>query len=1632
MTDYPYEYAFSFADGPGPWASWMSPSLITGDNGAYGSYTRFQAPGQFDPNHTDGIGPIWLVAHLSVPAVGAMGAVDLRGAQIDLTVKGTDFDPNGAKLYFWICSYIPEEHITKNFYVGLQVTNWANSGNDLASQITSGWQTLTVTLDSDPAHWTYAGNDVSGQGDWAGRYAPEDLETALSSVDATIHLVMVGSDPNQAPSGFLDIENIAIHTLAPAVPSANQAPSIQIVSGIEDSDVNGTVNGAAGFDPALTVYTLLADSAQHGSVILDPVTGAFVFTPDPDFNGPTDFTGPASFQYTVSDGTNTSDPLTVDIFVAPVNDAPVLTAIGEDAAIAADTAFHYTLFRGADIDGNALSFQQVSASNGTLTLDARTGLYSFTPDPGFTGIASFQYQVSDGMLASAVKTVTLTVVDADALDPLPSFEDVVDEYLLAGDMASFVAWTVRLAQAGDANAAYHYGTWLHYGTYVARDTASAASYLSHAIGTVDDASLQLAALYESGDGVAKDYAHARALLEGIASLPAAQYELGLLDTLGFGGPQDDAAATAHFLAAAKGGDADAMLTLGRRYLSGGGATADPHDAYFWLSVSLKFGAGSTFQQFIDLITKNADTAKAQLTADEITALDQAAAAWQPGDPSPVNDAPQAAAAAETGAGLQDSVLTGTLLPGSDADGDRLRFAAGAATHGNVAIDAATGAYVFTPDALYSGTASFQYTLSDGQSLSAPKTVTLDIAAITKAVADAATLAEGAAIAHDAASGVLANDTVAAAGTPLRVTAVGGDAAKVDTAVLGLYGTLTLHADGSYDYVADHAVNLLQGETAADSFTYTATDRSGSASDATLTFTVQGVDGADFTGDGLVIGSAFADHIQGGAGDDTLLGGGGNDTLDGGAGNDTLQGGLGDDTYMVNAAGDSIVEFPGEGSDTVKTALAAFALPGNVETLIYTGSGDFAGTGNGLDNTIAGGAGNDTLDGGGGADTLLGGAGDDTYIVRSAGDVVVENEGDGVDTVKTALAAYTLPGNVENLAYGGTGDFAGTGNALDNTITGGAGDDTLRGGGGNDVLIGGGGDNTLQGGAGDDIYLVDSAGDLVIENADDGSDTVRTALAKYTLPDNVEQLIYTGGGDFKGVGNGLDNIVIGGGGNDRLAGGDGDDVLIGRAGNDLLLGGAGSNTLQGGTGDDVYEVSSAGDSVVEFAGEGSDTVKTALAAYTLPGNVERLVYSGSGDFKGTGNELDNDIIGGPGNDRLTGGGGADTLIGFGGNDLLIGGSGGGNTMQGGTGDDVYDVFSAADSIVEFAGEGSDTIKAELGAYVLPANVERLVYAGSSGFIGIGNDLNNDIIGGPGNDALTGGGGTDTLIGRGGDDVLTGGSAGFNTLQGGSGDDVYIVTSAGDSIVEFAGEGSDTVKTTLDSYVLPDNVERLVYAGGGDFKGTGNALDNDIIGGSGNDVLDGGAGRNTLIGGAGDDVLIGGSGSGGFNTLQGGTGNDLYVMISTGDSVVEFAGEGSDTLKTPLAAYTLPANVESLIYVGNGDFAGTGNDGDNAIAGGSGNDTLTGGLGNDTLTGGAGNDRFVFAKGDGFDTVTDFAAGKSGNDVIDLHGYGLKDFAALQPFLSQAGADTLIAFDAQNHITLHGVALGQLDSGDFVFG
>jgi Ca2+-binding RTX toxin-like protein len=464
------------------------------------------------------------------------------------------------------------------------------------------------------------------------------------------------------------------------------------------------------------------------------------------------------------------------------------------------------------------------------------------------------------------------------------------------------------------------------------------------------------------------------------------------------------------------------------------------------------------------------------------------------------------------------------------------------------------------------------------------------------------------------------------------------------------------------------------------------------------------------GDDDLQGRAGNDTLNGLAGNDLLLGEAGNDLLNGGAGADTMTGGAGNDTYIVDDVLDTVIEAAGAGTDLVRTTLSSYTLGANVENLSFIGAGDFSGTGNALNNVITGGS---------GADTMAGLAGNDTYVVNNAGDVVIEAANAGIDTVRTTLSSYTLGANVENLTFVGTGDFSGTGNALNNRLQGGSGTDTLAGG------------------AGNDTYVIDTATDQVVELAGAGTDTVQTRLSSYTLAANVENVTFIGTGSFSGTGNALNNAMLGGSGADTLSGGGGNDFLIanagndalnGGAGNDFLNGGAGADTMAGGAGSDIYLVDNALDSVNELAGEGTDTAQTALSSYTLGANVENLTFTSAAAHTGTGNALANTLRGNSGADRLDGGAGNDLLFGGAGSDVFVFAAAGfGNDRVQGFdadpvgGQDLLDISGLGITAATFAGAVSIT---DLGADTLVgigADSIRLLGVGDATTIAVGDFL-----------------------------------------------------------------------------------------------------------------------------------------------------------------------------------------------------------------------------------------------------------------------------------------------------------------------
>ena len=300
----------------------------------------------------------------------------------------------------------------------------------------------------------------------------------------------------------------------------------------------------------------------------------------------------------------------------------------------------------------------------------------------------------------------------------------------------------------------------------------------------------------------------------------------------------------------------------------------------------------------------------------------------------------------------------------------------------------------------------------------------------------------------------------------------------------------------------------------------------------------------------------------------------------------------------------------------------------------------------------------------------------------------------------------------------------------------------------------------------------------------------------------------------------------------MTGGSAADTLFGLDGNDTLNGGDGNDRV-------IYSGVATGNSIIVAL---ADSPANGLAnndgtgAIDILRNVENVTGSNGNDTI-SGNSGANALDGGSGNDILSGAGGNDSLLGGAGADALNGGTGndtlsggaGIDVLTGGIGDDTYiDSASAtadaaiADTFVEFAGQGADTVQTTRASFTLATHFENLRFTASSAFNGTGNAVANTLTGGigadtlsglDGNDTLRGGSGNDLLLGGAGNDVLQGeagndtlaGGVGVDSLSGSTGNDIFLFNAADaftnvDTIVSFGNAAGNDDTIHLDDLVF----------------------------------------------------------------------------------------------------------------------------------------------------------------------------------------------------------------------------------------
>lgn len=557
-------------------------------------------------------------------------------------------------------------------------------------------------------------------------------------------------------------------------------------------------------------------------------------------------------------------------------------------------------------------------------------------------------------------------------------------------------------------------------------------------------------------------------------------------------------------------------------------------------------------------------------------------------------------------------------------------------------------------------------------------------------------------------------------------------------------------------------------------------------------------------DSMTTSGATPVFMQGNAGNDSLVCGDGDDWLEGGSGSDSISGGSGDDTIIVDS----------------EDNLANISGGAGFDIIAFEGSGNF----------------NIKLNLANGFESAIGGEGNDNISVQS--------------TIR--IPQYWLQGGTYPVYIEEWTDLPVFVNSI---ISGGAGNDTITGGVGNDIIEGGSGNDVLNGDWGNDTYLFGFG---------DGKDSINDKLS--TTWNYGSQAILKGGA-FPTFYNGSHGIGV-----------EEENIWGYYTGNNSALYNQSRNS-------DVIKMTKgvlAADVVMEkpysiptapnydlFIGLRQDksfnsvtqlddylTLKNwqftrsyvlyyqkvrdqygnetnqPVYGYYQPNKVESIEFSDGSKllidnwFQGT--------LGASKSDQLTGNA----------SDNLLNGLAGADIMSGGLGNDIYVVDNINDVVTESAGQGNDSVQTFVTLNgELWANVENLTLVGSNNINGMGNSLSNIIKGNVGNNILNGGAGNDTMSGGGGSD----------TLRGGLGNDVYIVDSSFDLIQELDGEGLDKVESSV-TYTLSEHVENLLLTGSANINGTGNSLDNMIIGNAGSNILNGILGSDTLVGGAGNDTYI----------------------------------------------------------------------------------------------------------------------------------------------------------------------------------
>ena len=823
--------------------------------------------------------------------------------------------------------------------------------------------------------------------------------------DASFEYVIV--DPDGAE---------AVATVTLTIANVNDVPVLQdvAVSGLEDNQISGTV-AATDADGESVTFSVSIGPA-NGSVNLDAVTGDFVYTPNADFFG--------SDQFTVAgdDGSGGTSEAIVSIQVDAVNDAPV---VSDASLVTTAGAPVSSSVLATDVDGDDIVFlTNLQPVGGTLSLDANTGAFSYTPFDGFSGADSFQVLVTDNKGGVDTADILVTVEAGDTIpvagdDTATTLEDtpVVVDVLTNDSDADGDTISVSTASSGTngTTAVNPDGTITYTPNPDFNGTDSFTYTVTDPDGNTDTATVMVT-------------------VDPVNDAPVAAPDLALTE----------AAAPVTLLAAdliANDSDVEGdNLTISNVFnATGGTATIDANGDVLFTPAPGFFGEAG-FDYVVSDGTLVSEAARVTVTVSVNEIIGTSA-----------NNTLVGTAGADRILGRQgNDTITGggggDIIDGesgndtlSGGDGDDVFIYEGG-SNGSDSVDGGAGFDTILGGAgddfidlvgidpadsieMIDGGAGFDSLRgSSGDN-------TLDFTGITIVNIERIIGRTG----NDTIIGSAGNDTID--GSSGNDTLSGGDGDDVFIYEGGSNGSDSVDGGAGFDTILGGAgddfidlvgidsadsIEMIDGGAGFDSLR-------GSSGDNTL----------DFTGITIV----NIERIIGRTGNDTIIGSAGNDTIDGSSGNDTLSGGDGDDVF--------IYEGGSNGSDSVDGG-AGF------DTILGGAGDDFIDL-VGIDSADS----IEMIDGGAGFDSLRGTSGSNTLDFSGVTIVNVEQISgmDGNDTIIGSAASDIIDGNFGN-----------------DTLSGGDGDDTLNGGGGNDVLNGGGGNDQLHGNGGNDTYVIERGAD----------------------------------------------------------------------------------------------------------------------------------------------------------------------------------------------------------------------------------------------------------------------------------------------------------------------------------------------------------------------------------------------------------------------------------------------------------------------------------------------------------------------------------------------------------------------------